>query len=187
MRGLRWLERLLLVVGVGCLVWTGTIWLDATMFQRAQNRTFDAVPVDQNPRRDSSSRPAVTRPLGRLDIPRLEVSVVVMPGDDEDTLRRAVGHLSDTPVPWDGGNTSLAGHRDTFFRPLEHVRVGDDIHLDTPHGRFHYRVRRTLVVAPEELWVLDPSSKPTLTLVTCYPFLFVGPAPKRFIVQAERV
>jgi len=110
-----------------------------------------------------------------------------MPGDDDATLMKAVGHLPGTPLPWNGGNTALAGHRDTFFRPLERVNIGDDIHLDTPHGRFHYRVRRTLVVEPEDLSVLHPSTNATLTLITCYPFRYIGPAPKRFIVQADRI
>jgi sortase A len=110
-----------------------------------------------------------------------------MPGDDEATLSKAVGHLSDTPLPWDTGNTALAGHRDTFFQPLEGVKVGDDVYFDTARGRLHYRVQRAFVVAPEDVWVLDPTSDPTLTLITCYPFQYVGPAPKRFIVQARRV
>jgi sortase A len=98
-----------------------------------------------------------------------------------------VGHLSDTPLPWDGGNTALAGHRDTFFRPLERIKAGDDVYLDTSRGRFHYRVRRTIVVKPEDLWVLDPSANATLTLITCFPFHYIGSAPQRFVVQAERV
>jgi sortase A len=110
-----------------------------------------------------------------------------MPGDDDATLSKAVGHLSDTPLPWDAGNTALAGHRDTFFRPLEGVKVGDDVYFDTARGRLHYRVQRAFVVEPEDVWVLDPTSDPTLTLITCYPFQYVGPAPKRFIVQARRV
>ena len=188
---LRWLERLLVIVGVGCLGWVGTTWVEARMFQEEQSRTLDRAidlaRISQSAAADSASGATVRGPVGRLEIPRLDVSVVVMPGEDEETLQNAVGHLSDTPMPWNGGNTALAGHRDTFFRALEHVTVGDDIHFDTPPGRFRYRVLRTVVVEPEELWVLDPSAKPTLTLITCYPFRFVGPAPKRFIVQAQRV
>ena len=187
----RWLERLLVIVGLGCLGWAGTTWLEARIFQKEQSRALyraiDLARINQSPPADSASAAPVTGPIGRLEIPRLDLSVVVMPGEDEETLRKAVGHLSDTPMPWNGGNTALAGHRDSFFRPLEHVKVGDDINLDTPQGRFRYRVHRTVVVEPDELWVLDPSAKPTLTLITCYPFRFVGAAPKRFIVQAERV
>lgn len=191
MYALRWLERLLLVVGVGSLGWAGMTWFEARMFQREQRRALDVAlvrdRVNQSTPVASAPGAAPAGPIGRLEIPRIDLSVVVMPGEDEDTLRRAVGHLSDTPMPWNGGNTALAGHRDTFFRSLEHVRVGDDIHLDTPHGPFRYRVHRTVVVEPDELWVLDQSAKSTLTLITCFPFRFIGAAPKRFIVQAERV
>ena len=191
MRALRLLERMLLVLGVGCCGWAGTTWLEARMFQRDQSRALDLqldrAPMNHTTTVISAPAAALTGPIGRLEIPRLDVSVMVMPGDDEVTLRRAVGHLSDTSMPWIGGNTALAGHRDTFFRPLEQIRVGDDIHLDTPRGRFRYRVHRTVVVQPDELWVLDPTGKPPLTLITCYPFRFIGPAPKRLIVQAERV
>jgi LPXTG-site transpeptidase (sortase) family protein len=185
---LRTAERLLLVFGVVCLGWAAATWWDAYRFQHDQRRVFaeqtTAIHAAALPPRDTFDRSA---PIGRLDIPRLDVSVVVMLGDDDATLSKAVGHLPDTPLPWSGGNTALAGHRDTFFRPLERVKPGDDIYLDTPRGRFHYRVRRTVVVDPEDLWVLDPSANPTLTLITCYPFRYIGPAPKRFIVQAVRV
>jgi sortase A len=188
MSALRWLERTLLIVGVACLGWAGATWVEASRFQREQSRVleeqFTALHETAVPPRGTIDPSA---PIGRLDIPRLGVSVVVMPGDDERTLNKAVGHLPDTPFPWNGGNTALAGHRDTFFRPLERVTPGDVIYLDTPRGRFQYRVRRTVVVEPEDLWVLDPSADPTLTLITCYPFKYVGPAPKRFIVQADRV
>ena len=183
-----WLERLLLVFGFVCFGWAGATWLDAFQFQREHSRVIEnpstATHAAMAPPRNTIDHSA---PIGRLDIPGLDVSVVVMPGDDDATLNKAVGHLPDTPLPWNGGNTALAGHRDTFFRPLERVKPGDEIVLDTPRGRFQYRVRRTVVVDPEDLWVLDPSASPTLTLITCYPFKYVGPAPKRFIVQADRV
>lgn len=188
MAAIRWAERLLLVFGLLCFGWAGGTWLKASHFQREQSRVLEAArPRPQAPRVALHDAIDVSAPIGRLDIPRLDVSVVVMHGDDEATLNKAVGHLPDTPLPWTGGNTALAGHRDTFFRPLEHVKAGDDIYFETPRGRFHYRVRRTVVVEPEELWVLDPSATPTLTLITCYPFRYLGPAPKRFIVQADRV
>jgi len=186
MRAAAWLERVLVVVGVVCLGWAAATWLDARMFQREQGLVLERARVGQSASAASNSVDEYG-PIGRLDIPRLGVSVVVMPGEDETPQRKAVGHLADTPLPWDGGNTALAGHRDSFFRPLGWVKTGDDIYLDTPRGRFHYRVRRTVVVGPEDLRVLDPSPNASLTLITCYPFRYVGPAPQRFIVQADRV
>ena len=126
-------------------------------------------------------------PVGRLEIPRIGLSTVVAEGDDENTLEVAVGHLPDTPLPWHEGNSALAGHRDSFFRPLRRIRVGDDIRFATPHGTFRYRVTRHTVVDPDELWVLDASPTAALTLITCYPFDFVGSAPRRFVVHAERI
>jgi sortase A len=126
-------------------------------------------------------------PIGRLEIPRIGLSAVVMEGGDEQTLNVAVGHLPDTPLPWQPGNAALAGHRDTFFRPLRRIRDGDEIRLVTPRGTFRYRTTRQVVVEPDELWVLDPSPAAALTLITCYPFDFVGAAPRRFVVQAERI
>jgi sortase A len=125
--------------------------------------------------------------IGELDIPRLKLSAVVAEGDDADTLKVAVGHLPDTSLPWQAGNSALAGHRDTFFRTLKRVRLGDEIRLATSHGEFRYRVDRTLVVEPEDLPVLTPSPEPRLTLITCFPFLYIGNASHRFVVQAHRL
>ena len=108
-----------------------------------------------------------------------------MEGDDERTLRVAVGHLPDTPLPWDQGTTALAGHRDTFFRPLKDIHMGDEVRFVTPRGEFRYRVRRTFIVDPDDVWILSPSPQASLTLITCFPFTYVGNAPQRFIVQAE--
>lgn len=186
-------ERALVAAGVSCLVWAGTASLDAVAFQREQDARLVRALAHRSASNPASNPAAAwqgelpARLVGRLAIPRVELSAVVVTGDDRATLRVAVGHLPDTPLPWDGGNTALAAHRDTFFRPLERVQPGDDIFLETIRGRFHYRVTRRLVVDPEDVQVLNPSTQPMLTLITCYPFRYVGPAPRRFVVQAERV
>jgi sortase A len=125
--------------------------------------------------------------IGRLDIPRLNISAPVEAGEDASVLDFAVGYLPDTPLPWKPGNSAFAAHRDRLFRPLERIRVGDDIRLSTIHGDFQYKVTRSLVVNPKDLWVLDPSPDADLTLITCFPFEYVGRAPKRFIVQARKI
>jgi len=125
--------------------------------------------------------------IGRVDVPRLKLSAVIAEGDDDSTLGKAVGHLPDTPLPWQPGNVGIAAHRDTLFRPLRNIRLDDEVKVVTPRGEYLYRVRKTQIVNPEDVWVLAPTSTPTLTLITCYPFSFVGHAPKRFVVQAERV
>jgi sortase A len=124
--------------------------------------------------------------VGRIEVPRLQLAAMVAEGDDDGTLGVAVGHLPDTPLPWQDGNSALAGHRDTFFKALQGIRVGDDLRLNTPYGDFRYQVRETLVVDPTDVWVLDPGERPMLTLITCHPFDYVGRAPRRFIVRAER-
>ena len=115
------------------------------------------------------------------------LSGVVVEGDDDSVLDRAIGHLPDTPLPWSTGNSALAAHRDALFRPLRGVRLGDVLRLKTPHGDFDYVVRETVIVEPDDLWVLDPTPVSMLTLISCYPFNFIGNAPKRFIVRAERM
>jgi sortase A len=120
-----------------------------------------------------------------IEIARIGLEAMVLEGDDQETLRLAVGHIPGTAVPSLSGNVGLAGHRDTFFRPLERIRVGDVIRVSTDDGQFEYRVASTLVVLPLNVEVLDDTPRPTLTLVTCYPFHYVGAAPKRFIVRAE--
>jgi sortase A len=106
-------------------------------------------------------------------------------GDAANILQHAVGHLAETALPGESGNVVLAAHRDTFFRPLKRIRVGDIITLRTVKGDFEYWVESTAVVSPDAIEVLRPTDGRTLTLITCFPFSFVGPAPNRFIVRAR--
>jgi sortase A len=135
----------------------------------------------------ASPPPANGEPIGRLEIPGAGISVIVAAGTDALTLRRGVGHIQGTALPGEPGNVGLAGHRDTVFRGLRDLRPADRILLVTPSGSFEYLVESLQTVAPERSDVLDPSSYPTLTLVTCFPFDFIGPAPLRFIVRAREV
>jgi sortase A len=189
----RWIERGLTAIGITCLLWAGTISLSAVVYQIEQSVSLERVaPSLDRSEADRASNVIGTpvepsAPVGRLEIPRIGLSAVVAEGDDEKTLEVAVGHLSDTPLPWHEGNSALAGHRDSFFRRLRHIKVGDEIRFATWHGTFRYRVTRHTVVDPDELWVLDASPTAALTLITCYPFDFVGPAPARFVVHAERM
>ena len=125
--------------------------------------------------------------LGRIEIPRLGVRAMVKEGGDEKTLARAVGLIPGSARPGEEGNMVLAGHRDTFFRRLEHIETNDTIRLVLPSETYEYRVRSVRIVEPEETSVLASRGVEEVTLVTCYPFTFVGPAPDRFIVTAARV
>ena len=127
-------------------------------------------------------------PIGRLGSARLGLSVVVAEGDDDNTLLEvAVGHLPDTPLPWQEETPPWQDTVTRFPRRFRSVQPGDEIRFATRHGTFRYRVTRHTVVEPDELWVLDASPAAALTLITCYPFDYVGPAPRRFIVHAERM
>jgi sortase A len=124
--------------------------------------------------------------LGRIEIPRLNVSATIVEGDDTDNLRHAVGHIPGTALPWESGNIGLAGHRDSFFRKIGELRDGDQIVLTTIHGTFEFRASQFAIVKPDGVDVLSSVQQPALTLVTCYPFHYVGAAPQRFVIRAWR-
>ena len=121
-----------------------------------------------------------------LRIPRFGLVVPVLEGTDEWTLDRAVGHVEGTPAPGREGNVGLAGHRDGYFRVLKDIAPGDVLELALAAEVQRFRVARLLIVAPDDVSVLAASDGARLTLVTCYPFYFVGSAPRRFIVEATR-
>jgi sortase A len=145
-------------------------------------------PNEQPPNEQpNEASPAMRSVIGRLEIPRLNLSVMVREGADERTLRRAVGHIPGTALPGKLGNVGLAGHRDTFFRALQNIREDDAIEFQTTGGTYRYIVKSTKIVTPRDVSVLAASGGENLTLVTCYPFYYVGSAPKRFIVRAAQV
>ncbi|OLD21490.1 MAG: hypothetical protein AUJ01_02070 [Acidobacteria bacterium 13_1_40CM_3_65_5] len=125
--------------------------------------------------------------IARLDAPAVQLSTAVLEGSDDAILNRGAGHIEDTALPGERGNIAIAGHRDTIFRPVRRMRAGDVLNLSTSDRVYHYRISNTLIVGPDDVYVLNPTRQPTLTLVTCYPFDFIGHAPKRFIVQAQLI
>jgi len=125
--------------------------------------------------------------VGRLSIPRLGLSAIVRDGDSDNTLRVALGHIPSTAFPGQSGNIGIAGHRDTLFRALRRVRKHDLIWLETPSGKYAYEVQSLQIVKPVDVAVLRPGLEPELTLVTCYPFTYIGSAPDRFIVHASQI
>ena len=189
----RWLERTLLLAGIALLSYFGYIHAEAALYQAVERQALDALlrrppavaHAPDRPPQAARRPPASGTPLGRIDIPRLGVSAVVRAGADARTLDLAVGHIPGTALPGDPGNVGLAGHRDTFFRRLRDIRDNDEIRVVTPNVTHVYTVERTLVVAPEDVWVLDSNGQAVLTLVTCYPFTYIGSAPQRFIVRAR--
>ena len=141
----------------------------------------------EQPRAASINRPRGATIVGMIEIPAVGLATRVLEGSNASTLRLAVGHIPGTALPGPSGNVGLAGHRDTFFRSLRRIKVGDEIRLTTVAGTFKYRVISLRVVLPNAIEVLNDTQLPTLTLVTCYPFDFIGTAPQRLIVHAEMV
>ena len=195
---LKWAQRTLLTSGILTLGYCGFVLVDAWMFQKRESRRLELLLEEQHVSERQRPAKVVTPPesspvigpdglIGRIEIPRLGLSVVLLEGTANATLRRAVGHIEGMALPGQRGNVGLAGHRDTFFRPLRSIQENDIITLTTIRSEYRYRVVSTRIVNPEDIEVLDSDGTEILTLVTCYPFYFVGAAPNRFIVRAERV
>jgi len=191
-RLLRWVEYLFLGLGVLALGVCALVYFQARFYQAREGRQFGGakpsivipslrphpIPLRLSVRDGS--------PLSRLDIPRLGISVVVVEGVTTRDLRLGLGHIPGTAFPDEFGNVGIAGHRDTFLRQLRKIRAHDLITLTTLAGSYQYSVDWTRVVKPRDVAVLDPVEDPILTIVTCYPFYWVGSAPERFIVRAKQ-
>jgi len=186
--GFRWIPRLFFMAGALALGYVAFTVLNARLYQVSAKRYLESQIRAEPEHIDSRPRPVFKNGdvLGRMDIERLGMSVAVLQGTDWRTLRLGAGHVKGTPLPGEPGNIGIAGHRDTFFRGLKDIRENDEIQLQTASGLFHYEVDWVKVVDPDENAVLDPSTNDSmLTLVTCFPFYFIGPAPKRFVVRAH--
>jgi len=187
------MEYLLLGLGVLALGVCAAVYFQARFYQAREGRQFGG---GKPPIAIPSLRPGVIplrlsvregSPLSRLDIPRLGISVVVVEGVTTRDLRLGLGHVPGTAFPDEFGNVGIAGHRDTFLRQLRKIHPHDLITLTTLAGSYQYSVDWTRVVRPRDVAVLDPVEEPILTIVTCYPFYWVGSAPERFIVRAKQV
>jgi sortase A len=173
---------LLVTLGILSLGYCAYVWFDAQWFQQRETYALETTaPTEAAPSIGPDGL------VGRIVISRLNVSVVVMEGTERRILRRSAGHIAGTALPGLPGNIGISAHRDTFFRPLRQILPDDLITLETSRGTYRYRVVSTKIVNPTDLSVLTADGSQVLTLVTCYPFYFVGPAPSRFIVRAERI
>jgi sortase A len=195
---LRWIERALIGIGAALAVWSALTVAQAHFFSSLPpppaRATIARLPGEEASNTAARSAATTTHTglrtgdwVARLEIPRIDLSATVLEGSDDATLSRAAGHIEDTALPGTMGNAGVAAHRDTIFRPVRNLRIGDVMTVTTADGVYEYRVDRTMIVNPEDVYVLDPTGHATLTLVTCYPFTFIGHAPQRFIVQATLV
>lgn len=197
------LQIALLIAGTLALGYAGIVTLEGFLYQRHSIQQFEEnqrsrganstaqtsadAPSAKDPYGTPLQRVADGSSFARLAIDRLHLDVVVVEGDSDGDLRLGAGHIPYTALPGNSGNVGNAAHRDTFFRPLRNIREGDIITLSTLEDTYQYQVDSTEIVMPEHSEVLLPTTKPSLTLVTCFPFYYVGSAPKRFIVRAHQV
>jgi sortase A len=175
-QALRWSQYALWALGLTALAYAGFVVWEGVWSQQEGIRQLQR-----------HSAPIAGGVFGLLDVPRIGLSVVVFEGSGDDVLDRGVGHLIESATVANTGNVVLAGHRDTFFRPLRNIRIGDVIKVRTVSAERTYVVESTRVVTPDDIGVLDPTPEPVLTLITCYPFRFIGSAPDRFIVRAKEL
>ena len=180
--------------GALAFAWYAYIQVDIFRTQRAASRVIDEQKAHYGqlygrslvlPHTLVIVPPRPGQPIGRMEIPRLHLSVAILEGTSQKTLRVAAGHINGTALPGTAGNICIAAHRDTLFRPLREVQPQDAINITTTYGTFRYIVDRVEIVSPSDVRVLRPTTDQELTLLTCYPFTYVGPAPKRFAVHAR--
>jgi sortase A len=193
-RNLRPAQHGLAVIGIVALGYCLTVYLEGKLFETREALKFSAELRQKSAKIETAARPASPEEppvegavVGRLQIPRVGLSVMVVEGVETGDLRKAAGHIPGTALPGRSGNVGIAGHRDTFFRPLRNIQPGDTMILTTLKGERRYRVTSTTVVEPKDIEVLYPTRVDSLTLVTCFPFDFIGPAPKRFIVNSQQL
>ncbi len=170
----------------GCLAigYCAFLWGRAKYDQAQGNWTLDHFVGKSPPPRAASPEGSL---VGRIEVPRLDLSAVIFEGTTEDTLTRGVGHFRGSAGPGEPGNLVLAGHRDTFFRDLRGIRKGDEVSVTGYAGDFQYQVDSTAIVYPDQTELLKPGDAATLTLITCYPFSYIGYAPLRFVVRATKI
>jgi sortase A len=183
-RALAWIQACLWIAGCLAIGYCAFIWGRARYDQAQANWALSHV-LPGDPGTDAPKAAAEGSLFGRIDIPRLDISVIVFEGTSDDTLARGVGHLRGTATPGERGNLVLAGHRDTFFRELRNIRQGDQITVKGTDADYQYSVDSTAIVQPTQTEVIRPTDDAILTLITCYPFYYIGSAPQRFIVRAH--
>jgi sortase A len=187
-RFIRWARNILLIAGILALSYVMSTLVCSRIYQRNAELTLEKQIQSEELHRAQKPVPTINEGdvLGRIDIPRLGVSVAVLQGATSQTLRLGVGHIKGTALPGKQGNIGIAGHRDTYFRALKDIRRDDEIQLQSADGITRYEVDSIQITSPSDVGVLALTAEPSLTLVTCYPFYYIGAAPKRFIVHAHR-
>src|SRR5579884_2898249 len=196
MSTLRFISRVLQLTGIVLVLYVVAIFVRAKVFNlqashaiehAAQVRGHLPNKTDVPDNLEKNFPPAPGTVLGRIEIPRLNASSVILEDDGSDELNLGAGHVPGTAEPGQHGNVVIAAHRDTFFRSLRNIAEGDEVVLTTLNGSIRYRVEALRVTKPDDVSVLKSTADSRLTLITCYPFSYIGAAPYRFIVTAKRI
>ncbi|MBM7618419.1 sortase A [Bacillus tianshenii] len=167
-----------LFVGSGLSFWRGYSAVEEWNKLDSQDRVKEEAPLGPF---------SVGDGIGDLVIPRLEASIPIYHGASEEELKKGIGHVANSKLPGEDGNIVLSGHRDTVFRRLGELEVGDSLYVEYGEGEYHYKIRRIRIVDADDTTVLVPKPKETLTVTTCYPFRFIGNAPERYVLEAVRI
>jgi sortase A len=195
---LRWAQRVFFAIAFVAFGYCAWVMTEAWIFQRQEDAALERLVVARETTAVDVSPEAPVAPpkpkkvpsgklIGRIEVQRLGLSVVIVEGTDSSTLKRAAGHIAGTALPGQPGNVGIAAHRDTYFRPLRDIHKDDIITVTTADGDYRYKVVSTEIVTPDDVSVLDSDGTDVLTLVTCYPFNYIGAAPSRFIIRAEQI
>jgi len=187
-RFIRWTRSILMIAGILALSYVSLTLFVARRFQANAELTLEKqIHAEEQHKTALRTLPIKEGDvLGRIEIPRIALSVVVLQGTTSKTLRLGVGHIDGTALPGESGNIGIAGHRDTFFRGLKNLHRDDKILLQTAAGISKYNVDWIQITVPRDGGIVAPTTGPSLTLVTCYPFHYVGAAPERYVVHAHR-
>ena len=185
---LSWTRWCLFMAGALAVSYVGLTLLYAKLYQKAADSELNKQIIEQQQHKAGLSKVVAKEGdlLGRIEIPRLGLKVAILEGTTSPTLRLGVGHIGGTALPGEPGNIGIAGHRDTYFRSLKDIRTGDEIQIQTAADLSRYEVDSVQIVSPRDIGVLAPSAESAVTLVTCYPFHYIGAAPERFIVHAHK-
>lgn len=189
-KSLRWFQVGLFVIGALFILYCVIVLFEAYRFQQDQSLMLKinrATPASLRTVGYPTKQVGLDQKAWSIEIERLGVSVMVGEGTSPKQLRLRAGHITGTSLPGQGGNTAVSAHRDTYFRALRNIKQNDLIVVTTRAAQFRYKVASVRLVWPSDLSVLSSQSGQTLTMITCYPFYFIGAAPKRFVVLAERV
>ena len=184
---LRWTQRFFFLIGLLAISYVALSLLNARFYQEVANHTLDQQ-IHAEEEHGASLSPIAANQgdiMGRIEIPRLGMKIAILEGTTPRALRLGVGHIEGTAAPGEAGNIGIAGHRDTYFRALKDIRTSDEIQIQTAAGVSRYEVDWVRIVEPDDVGVLAPSAASGITLVTCYPFHFLGTAPQRFVVHAR--